>query len=736
MVILVGWQVLWPKIFPPAPPAPSHEKAAPEKPAQKPAAKPAEEPAEKPGEKPAEKPAEIKAPTLRAVGAPAGQAPTPVVIGSAACDGGYDFEAECVAKGAALKRLTLSRDLFLRTVADRRQTRCDREPMALVLPQAPFPAFLVPEVKVWLTGAEGPARVDLSDVTWRAVAARNAAEQAVFEVDVQDADGKPLLTVRRLYVLAPAKHAQGAAPPTYDLAMHLEFVKADSRVDRVAYAIQGPPALPREDPRTDVRQSVVGMRLDPKVELNWFPAAKYEAGKGPTPESMPLSDVPGPKVQWFGEVERYFAVIAVPGREVDGKFEAQKDDFYAVAAKVFHYSETGAGTAASLAGIRVETRELAFPKDGALRHEFLVFAGPKDAKILQDYYGSLSFPDLIQYGGCCMFGGFQSVSDLFAGVSRFMVTLLEVLFAVVRNYGVAVILLVVILRVCLHPVTRWSTKSMMKMQKLGPKMAALKEKYADDKEQLNKEMAKFAREEGFNPVSGCLPMVIQMPIWIGLYGALQSAIELRQAAFIPVSWLPVGSIFLQDLAQPDSLIHWATPFFLPGRDIPLLGWVISWLQSMLVVSGGLMSFNVLPILMGVTMYLQQRLTPTAAATTGPQAQQQKIMMNFMMVFMAVVLYSAPAGLCLYIFTSSLLGWAEMRYLKKRYEAMEAAAALATAAGAPVARPLGKTPPPPPRKPAVSSSRDRSPAERIQAWIEKKLAGAKQPPEGKGKGKKG
>lgn len=276
---------------------------------------------------------------------------------------------------------------------------------------------------------------------------------------------------------------------------------------------------------------------------------------------------------------------------------------------------------------------------------------------------------------------------------------------------------------------------MMKMQKLGPKMQAIREKYASDKEQLNKEMAKFAREEGFNPVSGCLPMFIQMPIWIGLYGALQSAIELRQAAFIPVSWLPPGSIFLQDLAQPDSLIHWATPFMLPGQDLfwPL-GGIVGAVQGMLSGSGGITSFNILPILMGVTMYLQQRLTPTAAATTGQQASQQKIMMNVMMVFMAVVLYCAQAGLCLYIFTSSLLGWAEMRYLKRRYEAMEAAAAAAAASGEIVPKPVGKTPPPTTKKPLGKSGGYKSPAERIQAWIEKKMAAGREAEKKKGKGK--
>lgn len=99
------------------------------------------------------------------------------------------------------------------------------------------------------------------------------------------------------------------------------------------------------------------------------------------------------------------------------------------------------------------------------------------------------------------------------------------------------------------------------------------EQHGNDKQRLNQEMMRLYKEEGINPVSGCLPMVVQMPIWIGLYGALMVAINLRHAAFLPTWMVPEGSIFLQDLAQPDALIRWGTPFFIPGQSIPLLGWL-------------------------------------------------------------------------------------------------------------------------------------------------------------------
>jgi YidC/Oxa1 family membrane protein insertase len=259
-------------------------------------------------------------------------------------------------------------------------------------------------------------------------------------------------------------------------------------------------------------------------------------------------------------------------------------------------------------------------------------------------------------------------------------------------------------------------RSMSKMQKLGPKMQALKEHFADDKQRLQEETMKLYRSEGVNPVGGCLPMFLQMPVWFGLYGALLTAIALRHAPFLPTWMVPDGSLFLQDMSQPDALIHWAEPVDLPGRSIPLLGWLIGVIQNNLL-GGRLMSFNILPFLMAGTMWLQQRFTPSTA--TGPQAEQQKKMMSFMMVFLLLVLYNAPAGLCLYIFTSSLLGFFENRYLRAKFAAEEDDGD-ASVPAAPVPKGSGK-PGKPPRKKPRPSGRHRSPAERIQAWAKKRIA---------------
>jgi YidC/Oxa1 family membrane protein insertase len=234
---------------------------------------------------------------------------------------------------------------------------------------------------------------------------------------------------------------------------------------------------------------------------------------------------------------------------------------------------------------------------------------------------------------------------------------------------------------------------------------------------MQQEMAKIG---GFKSMSGCLPMFAQMPIWIALYGALGAAIHLRHAAFIPAEWLPAGSLFLQDLSSPDAMIAWTTPFFLPGREIPMLGWVLNAVQGMLTGSAnvGLTGFNVLPVLVGASMYLQQKMTPQPAAA-NPQADQQRKMMNLMMVFFALIMYSLPSGLCLYISASSFIGFFEQRYLKKHM----AAHAAAVAAAEPDPKSPSKPQPPASRK-RLSAGREKSIAERIQAWINQRMGDKK------------
>ena len=210
------------------------------------------------------------------------------------------------------------------------------------------------------------------------------------------------------------------------------------------------------------------------------------------------------------------------------------------------------------------------------------------------------------------------VGDLFHPIFTLFGWLLAQFYQIIPNYGVAISLLTILIMGVLTPLTVKSTRSMMAMQALQPELKKLQQKYKgpEHRAQMNEEMMRLYKEHKINPLGGCLPMLIQIPVFIALFVVLRSAIELRFASFL----------WIKDLSEAENLF----PF---GFSIPLLGWS---------------AINILPILMAVTMFWQQKLTPS----TG-DAQQQKIMM-FMPVMMLFFFYTMPSGLVLYWTTSNLI----------------------------------------------------------------------------------
>ena len=212
--------------------------------------------------------------------------------------------------------------------------------------------------------------------------------------------------------------------------------------------------------------------------------------------------------------------------------------------------------------------------------------------------------------------------DLFAGMLKWTHG------HVVANYGVAIILLTIVLRIAVFPLTQRSMKSMRGFSKLAPELKALQEKYGDDRAKQQEEMMKLYREKGINPLTamggGCIPILIQMPFMISLYFALQSTIELRHAPFV---------LWIDDLSAPEDLF-----------------------------SLGPIPIRILPLLMGASMLLQQRLTPSPSA--DPQQRQMMTMMSLMFI---VLFYAFPSGLVLYWLVSNLLGIAQQALVNRGAE---------------------------------------------------------------------
>src|SRR6185503_11083530 len=174
-------------------------------------------------------------------------------------------------------------------------------------------------------------------------------------------------------------------------------------------------------------------------------------------------------------------------------------------------------------------------------------------------------------------------------------------------YGWAIVAITVIIKLLFWPLTQASTRSMKRMQALQPQMAAIKEKYKDDPLKMNKKTMEFMKENKVSPLGGCLPMLLQIPVFIGFYRMIQSAIELRGAHFL---W--VG-----DLSRPDTL------FLIPGLSfIPFIG-----------IPGVGLPINPLPLIMGATMLWQARLTP---ASPGMDPAQQKLMKYMPLMFLFIL----------------------------------------------------------------------------------------------------
>ena len=237
-------------------------------------------------------------------------------------------------------------------------------------------------------------------------------------------------------------------------------------------------------------------------------------------------------------------------------------------------------------------------------HRYTLFVGPKELDILKSVGKGLE--RTIDFG----YFGFVSIPFLYV---------LHFFHGFTGSYGIDIILLTVLIKLLMAPLTHKSFVSMKQMQKLQPQMERLKEKYKDDKEKLNKEIMELYRRNGVNPLGGCLPMVLQFPVFIGLYNALSTPIELRHAGFL----------WIKDLSQPD----WKSlPFTIPG-------WWPSFLPA---------GIPVLTILMGASMFIQQWMTPSAG---DPNQRKMMLMMPLMFTFMFV---SFPAGLTVYWLVNNML----------------------------------------------------------------------------------
>lgn len=390
----------------------------------------------------------------------------------------------------------------------------------------------------------------------------------------------------------------------YELYVDLSFRNLADKSQIVNYVLQGPTGLPLEnvDNTQKFRDVVVGFVAGPGAVKHASMAGKTIAeGKAEVWSETPFD--------YIGVDVQYFAALLSP------KVDQRETRYVRSATQTLIGLPAAERSEVSVALTSVDLDlEAAGDKDGrhTITHSYKLFAGPKRDDVLP-----VGAEKVVDFG-------------MFHWISRPMLALLKAFHALFGSWGVAIICLTIIVRSALFPLSIKQARGAAKMQELQPEIAALKEKYGKDKEKMARAQMELFSKHQYNPLAGCLPVFLQLPIFMGLYQALNNAVDLRMAKFL----------YIQNLAAPDALFQ--LPFVMP-----FFGWK---------------EFNLLPLITIALFIFQQKMF-MPPPQNEEQAMQQK-MMNFMMLFMGVMFYKVPAGLCVYFIASSTWGMAERKLLPK------------------------------------------------------------------------
>lgn len=290
----------------------------------------------------------------------------------------------------------------------------------------------------------------------------------------------------------------------------------------------------------------------------------------------PVMDLPG-EMKWIGAQSRYFVLALVPMSGQARALAQQTGEKQGKISLVYPISQNGFSV------------------------PFRVYFGPKESDLLKAVDPTLTHT--IDFG-------------MFTVVAVPILKLLKWIHGVVSNWGLAIILLTLIIKIATFPLTYKSMASMKKMAKLQPEIEKLRKKYENDKEAQNRELLTFMRTNGYNPVSGCLPMVIQMPVFFALYRVLYSSTDLYHTPFF--GWI-------HDLSSKDPIY-------------------------------------ITPILLVATMWLQQKLTPST--TTDPM---QAKMLQYMPIFFGLLMLNLPAGLTVYMLTNAIASIGQQAYMNRKFK---------------------------------------------------------------------
>ncbi len=318
---------------------------------------------------------------------------------------------------------------------------------------------------------------------------------------------------------------------------------------------------------------------------------------------------------WLGITDKYWLAALIPAAS-----EAEKVSFLYLKDGMERYQADYLGAAHTVA------------PGGSVEDVSRFFAGAKEVKLLVRYRDELGIP---LFDRAVDFAGYIGLP--LTWIAKPLFFMLDFIYEIIGNFGIAILLLTVSVKLVFFPLANKSYRAMSKMKQLAPEMAKLRERFKDDRQRLSQETMALYKREKVNPASGCLPMIVQIPVFIALYQVLFVTIEMRHAPFF--GWI-------RDLSSPDptsilnlfGLLPWAVPDLGPLN---------------------LISIGVWPIVMGVTMLLQQKLNPAP-----PDPVQARIFMMLPVVF-TFMLAHFPAGLVIYWAWNNLLSIAQQRLIMWR-----------------------------------------------------------------------
>lgn len=568
----------------------------------------------------ADAPTMQSAPTVdfTAVGGPA----KTVSIGSLDPNTGFKFLLELTSKGAAIKRATLSE-------FDDRNPE-NPQPLVLLSPVTRpdgSQSFSMANEAFVLGNYQLQLRLDklnwdILDVTKESDGSQLATFEAIIKDKIADS---PAIKLTKTYRVSPG---------IYHIECNLTVENLLSDEQKIQFDLSGPVGIEREDTRTDSRKAVAGFR-DIKDQIVSSRLNIRKLRKAVTDEQRALTHR-GAGFLWAAITNKYFAAIVVPEPGSDTDFCNWIID------KLGWFAETAGGE--GNIGIDLRTTTITLAEENSRTFNFELFIGPKDKDLFDKnpMYKNLGFVQTIDFLACCCPAAI--IQPLAFGI-LWLMKWLHGFWP--HNYGIVIIILVLVVRLILHPLTKKGQVSMSEYSKFQslPEVQEIRKKYSKDLMEMNRRIAEVQKKHGVSHstmLMGMLPTLVQMPIWIALYSAIYASVDLRGAGFLPV--------WITDLSAPDALFK-----FPGGYSLPLFG----------------DSFNLLPILMGVAFFLQQKLMPSQQAAPTPEAaQQQKIMMFMLPVVFPLMLYKSPSGLNLYIMASVFGGVFEQYIIKKHIREKE------------------------------------------------------------------